>query len=334
MITRRELLRGAGGAVASTLAGAPPVMAAQPDAEHRLLRAADVHVAGYPTVAAVEWIGAQLHAATGGRLGVKVYHSGQLGREGDTIDLTRFGAIDLTRVNFAAINNAFPLTRVAALPWVFESTAHMRRAMDGAPGARILADFARRDLVGLAIYDSGVRCVYNVRRPIHAPADLRGLKLRVPPSDIFLRFMREMGANPTPLAFGEVYSALQTRLIDGAENNIKSFDSSRQFEVARFWSQTAHSYSPEALVMSRRSWLRLREPDRDLVAALARDSVPRMRALWDEAERASRDKVQAAGVAINDVDAAAFRQASDRFRSQQLANPALQALHDSIRDYA
>lgn len=334
MITRRTLLQGAGGTLAGALAGLRPAAASEPGAAEQLLHAADVHVAGYPTVAAVEWIGAQLHAATGGRLGIKVYHSGQLGREGDTIDLTRFGAIDLTRVNFAAINNAFPLTRVAAMPWAFDSVAHMRRAMDGVPGARILADFARRDLVGLAIYDSGVRCVYNVRRPIHVPADLKGLKLRVPPSDIFLRFMREMGANPTPLAFGEVYSALQTHLIDGAENNIKSFDSSRQFEVARYWSQTAHSYSPEALVMSQRSWSRLRAADRELITTLARQSVPRMRALWDQAERASREKVLAAGVAINPVDEAAFRRASTSFIARQLESPVLRSLHASIRDYA
>lgn len=330
-IRRRTLL---GLSVAGLAAATRVAGAASRSRDALTLTAADVHVAGYPTVAAVEWMGRELAASTGGRLGIRVYHSGQLGREGDTIDLARFGALDLTRVNFAAINNPFPLTRVAALPFVFDSTAHMRRAMDGAAGRAILAGFEARGLVGLAIYDSGIRCVYNVRRPIFEPADLLGLKLRVPPSDVFLGLLRDLGANPTPLAFGEVYSALQTHLIDGAENNIKSFDSSRQFEVARFWSETRHSYSPEALLISRRRFDSLAPADRERLRALASDSVPRMRTLWDAAERASRDKVVAAGVRINEANLAAFRRATEPLLRRELADPARRAVYHAIRSFA
>jgi TRAP-type C4-dicarboxylate transport system substrate-binding protein len=187
MISRRAWL---GGAAALAALPARPLSAASGAPAARLLMAADVHVAGYPTVAAVERIGELLMQRTGGRLGVRVYHSGQLGREADTVDLARFGALDIARVNFASINDAFPLTRVAAMPFVFDSTAHMRRAMDGAAGQRILSGFEARGLVGLAVYDSGIRCVYNVLRPVYVPADMHGLKLRVPPSDIFIDFMR------------------------------------------------------------------------------------------------------------------------------------------------
>jgi len=248
--------------------------------------------------------------------------------------MARFGAIDLTRVNFAALTNAFPLTGVAALPYVFDSVEHMRRAMDGEPGRRILEDFARRDLVGLAIYDSGVRCVYNVRRPIHRPADLAGLKIRVPPSDIFIEIGRALGANPTPLPFGEVYSSLQTHLIDGAENNIRSFHSSRQFEVARYWSETLHSYSPEALLLSRRTFDRLGARERDLLLDLARESVPVMRALWDEAEATSRRFVTDAGVQLNDVDLVEFQQATAPMVQSRLGTPPLRRLYDDIRGMA
>jgi tripartite ATP-independent transporter DctP family solute receptor len=328
VLTRREaLLLCAGGALAATrtLAAAVP---------GRALNAADVHVSGYPTVEAVRWIGERLAAATGGELGIRVYHSGQLGREQDTVEMARFGAIDLTRVNFAALNNAFPLTGVAALPYVFDSVEHMRRAMDGEPGRRILEDFSRRDLVGLAIYDSGVRCVYNVRRPIHRPADLVGLKIRVPPSDIFIEIGRALGANPTPLPFGEVYSSLQTHLIDGAENNIRSFHSSRQFEVARYWSETLHSYSPEALLLSRRTFDRLGTGERDLLLRLARESVPVMRVLWDEAEAASRSFVTEAGVQLNDVDLDEFHKATAPMVQARLGTPPLRRLYDDIRGLA
>jgi tripartite ATP-independent transporter DctP family solute receptor len=320
MVTRRDVLLGIG---ASAVAGADAAATGQA----RTLTAADVHVSKYPTVEAVRWIGRQLAAATGDQLGIRVYHSGQLGREQDTVEMARFGAIDLTRVNFAALNNAFPLTGVPALPYVFDSVAHMRRAMDGDPGRRVLEGFRARDLVGLCIYDSGVRCVYNVRRPIHVPADLRGLKIRVPPSDIFIEIGLALGANPTPLSFGEVYSSLQTRLIDGAENNIHSFHSSRQFEVARHWSETNHSYSPEALLVSRTSLEQLGSTERDLLLRLATESVPVMRALWDAAEEESRAAVLKAGVAINAVDQAAFARATAPLLETRLEAPGMRRLY-------
>lgn len=313
-------------------AAAARASAARPAA--RLLHAADVHVAGYPTVEAVRWIGEQLSLATGGELGIHVYHSGQLGREGDTVEMARYGAVDLTRVNFAVLTNPFPLTSVPALPYVFDSVEHMRRAMDGEPGQRILADFARRDLVGLAIYDSGVRSVYNVRRPIHAPQDLHGLKIRVPPSDIFIAIGRALGANPTPLPFGEVYSALQTHLIDGAENNIRSFHSTRQFEVARHWSETRHSYSPEALLVSRRSLERLPAEQQALLLRLARESVPVMRAAWDEAERVAYEAVRADGVEINEVKMEEFARVTRPVLEAKLADPELRRLYESIQALA
>ena len=324
MLSRRAAIVGRGRARGRHAGG---------DAGPQVLTAADVHVAGYPTVEAVRWIGEDR-----GRDRRPARHPGLPRRparpRADTVEMARFGAIDLTRVNLAALNNAFPLTQVPALPYVFDSVAHMRRAMDGAPGRRILEGFASRGLVGLCIYDSGVRCVYNVRRPIHTPADLAGLKIRVPPSDIFIEIGRALGANPTPLSFGEVYSSLQTHLIDGAENNIHSFRSSRQFEVAKHWSETRHSYSPEALLMSRRGFERLGRPEQELLLRLASESVPYMRDLWDVAEAESRASVLAAGVQINETDLAAFEAATAPLVERRLGNPDLRRLYDDIRGLA
>jgi tripartite ATP-independent transporter DctP family solute receptor len=299
-----------------------------------LMTAADVHVDGYPTVQAVRWMSERIAAQTDGRLRIRVYHAGQLGRESDTVDLTRFGALDITRVNFASLNNAFPATRVFALPYVFESVEHMRRAADGKPGATVLQQFARRELVGLAIYDAGSRSFYNVRRPVHEPHDLHGLKIRVPPSDIFIATITAFGGNPTPLPFGEVYSAMQTHLIEGAENNWRSFFTSRQFEVARYWSQSDHSYAPEALLLSRRTYDALSRRDREIVVEAARASVPYMRTLWDKMEAESRDLVLAAGVKANDVDLPAFRTAAAPIHERYLADGSLRELFDGIRGLA
>lgn len=300
----------------------------------RPMTAADVHVAGYPTVEAVRWIGERLERETQGRLRIRVYHAGQLGRESDTIDLARYGAIDFTRVNFAPLNNPFPLTQVFSLPYVFESVAHMRRAADGAPGRAVLESFQHRGLIGLAIYDAGTRSFYNVRRPVHEPADLNGLKMRVPPSDIFIELARALGANPTPLPYGEVYSAMQTHLIDGAENNWRTLHTSRQFEVARYWSGTEHSHSPEALLLSKRSFDALSPEDQELLLQAARDSVPYMRTLWDRMEEDSRKHVIEAGIKVSEIDAAAFRRAAQPMLERYLRAGSLRAVYEQIRALA
>jgi len=323
LLNRRALLAGA-----IALAGLPRGTAAQPAI---LLKAADVHVDRYPTVEAVRFIGSVLERETAGRIGIRVYHSGQLGRETDTVDLVRHGVLQMTRVFFGALNNAFPLSSVLGLPYVFDSTEHMRHSVDGPVGATVRASFAARGLVGLAIYDSGVRCFYNTLRPVHVPADLAGLKLRVPPSDMFIALVRALGGNPTPLPYGEMFSALQTRLIDGGENNVRSFHSSRQFEVARFWSLTEHSYAPEALLMSRQAFDALSAADRALLTDAADESVRHMRVLWDKSVADADAAIRAAGVAVNEANLPAFRRAAGPLVQRYLQDPELARLHDAIR---
>ena len=323
---RRTFLMGVG---AFGALHTPPVLA-----RARKMTAADVHVAGYPTVEAVRWIGERLARETQGRLGIRVYHAGQLGRESDTIDLARYGALDFTRVNFAPLNNPFSLTQIFSLPYVFDSVEHMRHAADGEPGRVVLKSFEQRDLIGLAIYDAGTRSFYTVSRPVREPADLHGLKIRVPPSDIFIELARALGANPTPLPFGEVYSAMQTHLIDGAENNWRTLHTSRQFEVAQHWSGTHHSHSPEALLMSKRAFDALSGDDQALLLQLARESVPYMRSLWDRMEAESREHVLAAGIEVTEIDMPAFRRAAQPLLERYLESESLRSLYSQIRALA
>lgn len=328
MDRRRFLAAGIGGACTALLSGCDGAR----DAD--LLTATDVHVEGYPTVAAVEWIGRTLERETGGRLGIRMYHAGQLGRESEAIDMARYGAIDITRVYSGALNNAFPLTRALCLPYVFDSVAHMRHALDAGVADAVLEGFGARDLVGLAIYDSGARCFYNTRRPLYAPQDLHGLRIRVAASDIFIQLVRLLGANPTPMSLGDTFSGMETRMIDGAENNMRSFHSSRHFEAARYWSQSEHSYAPDVLLISRRSFDALRPGDRGLLIEAARESVKVMRGLWDESEQAARQAVIDGGVRLNEVDLDAFRAASEPLLRQYLGDPEIAALHRRIRDLA
>jgi tripartite ATP-independent transporter DctP family solute receptor len=332
--SRRAVLLGMGAAGVYALSARRALAATGQVGSGAVLSASDVHVPDYPTVQALRWMGETIARESGGELSIRVYHSGQLGRESDTVDLARFGALDITRINFASLNNAFPATQSMSLPYVFDSTGHMRRAVDGPAGRAVLEAFEKRGLVGLAIYDSGARCFYNHLRAVSEPGDLKGLKIRVPPSDMFVSLVRALGANPTPLSYGEVFSALQTKLIDGAENNWTTFQTSRHFEVARFWAQSEHSYAPEAVLMSARRYRKLSSSHQELVRTAAVRSVAYMRGLWDESEAKSRAMVEKAGVRIAAVDRAAFRKVADPILGSYMKDPQLQRIYEEIRAVA
>lgn len=278
----------------------------------------DTHPEEYPTVQAVKEMGRLLSARTDSRLGIKIYAGGQLGSEQDTLEITVFGGLDLNRVNLAPLNSIEPLTALPALPFLFRSNDHMRRALDGPIGDEILASLEPHGLIGLCFYDSGDRNFYNTRRPIRTPGDMRGLKIRVPSSDLYVSMIRALGADATPMSIAEVYQALVQGVIDGAENNWPSYESGRHFEAAKYYSLTQHVIAPEVLVMSKSRWDKLGEADRALVRQTARESVPFMRTLWDQRVEDSRARLMASGIEVNEVDdkaafAAAMRPVWDRY---------------------
>jgi tripartite ATP-independent transporter DctP family solute receptor len=323
VLSRRAILGGAAGmaGVAATASVSAPVTR---------LDAVDVHPPGYPTVEAVRWMAEALERESGGRIRIRQFPSGQLGAEDDTLGFARYNAIGFTRVAVAALNNAFPETKLLALPYGFRSTEHMRRVVDGPVGSELLDIFEGRGLVGLAYYDAAPRSFYNIRGPIETPKDLHGLKIRSPLSDMVLETLAAMGANPTPLSFGGVFSALETHLIDGAENNLPSYESSRHFETARYWSETEHSQSPDALLMSKRAYDALQPRDRDLVRDIARRSVAVQRAAWDKRVAQSRVAVLAAGAIVNRPDPAPFAAATQSVRRRHTAEPRMAALYRRI----
>jgi tripartite ATP-independent transporter DctP family solute receptor len=304
---------------------------ASPASAQTVLRSTDIHPTDYPTVEAVRHMSKLLEERSQGRIKINVFHSAQLGNEKDTIEQTRFGVIDLNRINMAPFNNLIPATNVPSLPFIFRSVAHMRTVMDGPIGDSILKEFEKHDLVGLAFYDSGSRSFYNSKRPITKPEDMKGLKIRVQQSDMFVALVSALGANATPMAFGEVYSALQTGVIDGAENNWPSFESTKHFEVSKFYSQTEHSLSPEVLVMSKKSFDKLTPADQALVKAAAKESIAKMRELWDAREKASETKVRAGGAQVNAVEKQPFIDAMKPVYDRFVTDPALKKLVSDIQ---
>ena len=300
MTTRRNTLRYA------LAAGALALSMATASAQSVTLRSADTHPDGYPTVEAVKFMSQLIEQRTNGRFKIQIFANSTLGQEKDTVEQTRFGVIDINRVNMATLNNRFTETKIAGLPFVFRSVEHMRKVMDGAIGDEILKAFEPHGMVGLAFYDSGARSFYNSKRPVTKLEDLKGLKIRVQQSDMFIALVNALGANATPMPFGEVFSALQTGVIDGAENNWPSYESTRHFEVAKHYSQTEHSMTPEVLVMSKRSWDRLAPADQAIFRAAAKESVARMRELWEAREKTAEAAVKARGAMITTVDKAPF----------------------------
>ena len=274
----------------------------------RVLYSTDSLPDGYPTVEAVKAMGTFLSERTDGRLGIKTYPGGQLGSEGSTLEIAMFGGLDMTRTFSAALNNIAPLTKLFSLPFLFRSTPHQRRVVDGDIGNTILESLEAFGLRGLAIYDTGGRGFYTTETPIPHPSALKGQKIRVPNSDIFLATMRALGANPTPMNFGEVYQGLVQNVIDGAENNWPSYISTRHYEVAPFYSETGHFRTPDVLIMSLRTWNSFSKEDKDLVMEAARHSVGVMRSLWDaRVEDSKKTLTDNGGTILSNIDSEPFR---------------------------
>lgn len=318
-----------GAAVAVALSGG----ALSGAATAKEFRSADVHPMDYPTVQAVAYMGKLIGERTGGKHSVKVFGQSSLGSEKDTIEQTKLGALDMVRVNISPFNNIVPETIVPALPFVFKSKDHMRRVLDGPIGEDILKSLESQGFVGLAFYDSGSRSFYTTKKPIKSVADMKGMKIRVQQSDMWVAMMQALGANATPLPYAEVYTALKTGVVDGAENNWPSYDSSRHYEVAQMYSLTEHSMAPELLVFSKRVWDGLSKDEQDVIRKAAKESVPYMRKLWDEREAASRKTVEAGGSKIiSDLDKKSFQDAMQPVYAKFAGDAKLQALVKRIQD--
>ncbi|MFG6462168.1 TRAP transporter substrate-binding protein [Roseateles sp. DXS20W] len=296
------------------------------------LKSADVHNSDdYPTVAAVKHLGQVLAKSSGGALTVKVFNKGALGSEKETIDQVKLGALAMTRVNLGPLSAMCPKTLVPALPFLFRDTAHMRKAYDGAPGEEILKACEHQGMVGLALYDSGARSVY-ARKPIKTLADMKGVKIRVQQTDLWVAAMTAMGANPSPMPIGEVYTGLKTNLIDAAENNIPSYEGFRHFEAAKFYSRTEHSMTPDALFISKKIWDKLKPEQQAQLRAAAKASVIVQREKWDAQEAKALATVKAAGAEIVTPDREGFRQAVQPVIAKFVNTPDLQKLVKAIQD--
>jgi tripartite ATP-independent transporter DctP family solute receptor len=288
------------------------VSSAQAQAK-QVFKASDVQPAGYPTVAATENLGKKLAAATDGRLSVQMYPSMQLGGEKETIEQTQIGAIQLLRVSVGSMGPIVDDINVVNMPFLFRNTAHAEKMMDGPIGQELLDKITaspNANLVALCWMDSGARSLYNTKRPIKSIEDIKGLKFRVIGNPIFIDMMNALGGNGVAMGYDQVFSALQTGVIDGAENNPPSYVFSNHYTSAKYLSLTEHLIIPEVLVFSKRAWGNLSADDQNLLKKFAREAQLEERELWMKYEQQAMEKARAAGCQIVEIaDKAPFQNA-------------------------
>lgn len=295
-------------------------------------RSSDTHNADdYPTVVAVKYMSEQLEKKSGGKHKIKVFNKSALGSEKETIDQVKVGALDFARVNVGPMNNICPLTQVPTMPFLFNNISHMRKVLDGPVGEEILKSCESAGYIGLAFYDSGARSIY-AKKPIKTVSDAKGLKIRVQQSDLWVALVGAMGANATPMPYGEVYMGLKTGLIDAAENNIPSYDTAKHVEAVKIYSRTEHSMAPEILVMSKVVWDKLPKPEQDMIRAAAKESVPFQRKAWDEQEAKSLASIKAQGAEIVEVNKASFQGAMGPVYDKFMTTPDMKRLVKTIQD--
>ena len=281
------------------------------------IKFAEIHPAGYPTVVAEQNMGKKLEAASNGEITFKMFAGGVLGSEKEVIEQAQIGAVQMTRVSLGIVGPVVPDVNVFNMPFVFRDHEHMRKIIDGEIGQEILDKITNSEfnLVALAWMDGGTRSIYT-KKPVRKIEDLKGMKIRVQGNPLFIDMMNAMGGNGIAMDTGEIFSALQTGVIDGAENNPPTLLEHNHYQSAKYFTLTGHLILPEPVVMSKTTWEKLTPEQQTLVKKVAREAQMEERALWDAKSAASEKKLKAAGVEFIVVDKKPFFDATAPVREK------------------
>ena len=273
----------------------------------------------HPVSQAMAFLAKDVHERSQGKLRIKVYPGEQLGSEREALELVQLGILSMAKASAAPLEAFVPTMAVLGMPYLFRDEDHMWKVFRGPLGREILDAGAAQNLKGLCFYDAGARSFYTRERPIHTPADLEGLKIRVQKSQMAIRMIEAMGGSPTPIDWGELYSALQQGVVDGAENNRPSFYLSRHYDACAYYTLDEHLRQPDVLVIGARVWNDLSPNERTLLAASVDASVDLQRQLWAQRAQEGLAAVQRAGVEVIRPDKTPFREA-------------VQSLWDELKD--
>jgi len=266
-----------------------------------VLKLAENQPDDYPTTIGDKEMAKIVAEKTNGRIKIEVYAGGQLGDEKSVIEAVQMGGIHMARVNAQPLSDFAKKLRVLSLPYLFDNPAHLWKVLNGPIGDEILDSLKDAKMIGLTYYDSGARSFYNTKREVKSPADMKGLKIRVQQSELMIGLVQGIGASATPMAYGEVYSGLQTGVIDGAENNWPSYYSTSHYEVAKYLTLDYHTMTPEVVIFSKAAWDKLSDADKKIIKDAAVASQAVQRKSWDAYEKKSIDAVKAKGNTVTEI---------------------------------
>ena len=278
------------------------------------------------------FFGEMLEEISEGRFKVQIYPSQQLGTERQCLELLQIGSLDMTKVSAGVLENFSPSIKVFGIPYMFKDKEHTFRVLDGPIGDELLAGTEKYWLKGLGYYDSGSRSFYTINKPIEKPNDLEGLKIRVMESQTAIDMVKSFGGSPTPISWGELYTALQQGVVDGAENNPPSFYLSRHYEVCKYYIIDEHTVLPDVVLMSTHLWNSLNEQEQVWVQKAMDLSVIEQRRLWLESEMESLEAVKAAGVEVSYPDKSKFSDMSRSVSDQYAQDPLIKSFIDKIKN--
>jgi tripartite ATP-independent transporter DctP family solute receptor len=304
-----------GAAVAAACLALPSAGMAQ---QKQVWKASDVHPLGYPTVEAIVRMGKKLEAQTNGRISIQMYPQMQLGGEKEMIEQAQVGALQIARISVGALGPVIDELNVFNMPFIFRDEQHMRKVIDGPIGSELLEKISSNPntrLIALGWMDAGTRNVYS-NKPVTKPADLKGMKVRMMGNPIFVETMNAMGGNGVAMGFNELYSAMQTGVVDGAENNEPTVLAQNHYQVAKVYSLTGHLIIPEMFVFSKVSWDKLSKDDQALIKKLSREAQFEQRKLWDEKTVKATEELKAKGVQFVPADKQAFFKATQPVRDK------------------
>lgn len=286
---------------------------------------------GHPVHKAMEYMKTRLEELSAGQVTINIYPSSVLGSETQCIEMLQNGSLAMTKTSAAAMENFIPDMAVFGLPYIFRDESHYWSVLNGEVGRKLLEKGQSKFLYGLCYYDAGSRNFYTKDTPIRTPDDLNGLKIRVMNSKTAIDMVKAMGGSPTPIAWGELYSALAQGTVDGAENNPPSFTSNKHYEVCKHFTLDGHTRIPDILMMSTKVWEKLDPQVQGWVQQAADESSEFERKLWQEKTIEALEQAKAEGVTVYEVDTAEFA-ATVAPMLQQIENPDVRNLLNEISE--
>lgn len=285
----------------------------------------------HPVHKAMEFMAERVREKSGGTIRIDIYHSEQLGSERECLELLQIGSLGMTKVSSSALEGFVPTMNVLGLPYLFRDREHLFKVLEGEIGRSLLLDGEKVWLRGLCFYDAGSRSFYTKKKPVDKPADLEGVKIRTQESPTAMKMVRALGGSPTPIAWGELYTALQQGVVDGAENNPPSFYLSRHYEVCPYYALDEHTSVPDVVLISTTIWNDLPAEAQRIIQEAADESAQVQKKLWQEATQRALDEVRKAGVQVSYPDKSLFASEVKPAYDELQSDPEMASLVSRIR---